>query len=96
MAGSKTHRESSHSSDFQAPEIVLTVRSHIRRLTTVHNSPMPSIDIAHQHLITARAIHTNKVQAGKETVDVLDWSGIVAGTRVAAGLDPFESTVCTF
>jgi len=65
--------------------------SHIRRLTAVHNSPMPSIDIAHQHLITARAIHTSQVQAGKETVDVLDWSGIVAGTRVAAGLDPFES-----
>lgn len=54
---------------------------------------MPSIDIAHQHLITARAIHTSQVQAGKETVGVLDWSGIVAGTRVAAGLDPFESKV---
>ncbi|KAJ7726389.1 NAD-P-binding protein [Mycena metata] len=66
--------------------------SHIRRLTAVHNSPMPSIDIAHQHLITARAIHNSKVQAGKQTVDVLDWSGIVAGTRVAAGLDAFEST----
>ncbi|KAJ7508473.1 NAD-P-binding protein [Mycena galericulata] len=65
--------------------------SHIRRLTAVHNSPMPSIDIAHQHLITARAIHNGNVQAGKETVDVLDWSGIVAGTRVAAGLDPFDS-----
>ncbi|KAJ7084736.1 NAD-P-binding protein [Mycena crocata] len=65
--------------------------SHIRRLTAVHNSPMPSIDIAHQHLITARAIHTSQVQAGKEAVDVLDWSGIVAGTRVAAGLDAFDS-----
>ncbi|KAF7307591.1 NAD(P)-binding protein [Mycena indigotica] len=65
--------------------------SHIRRLTAVHNSPMPAIDIAHQHLITARAIHTGQVQAGKEAVDVLDWSGIVAGARVAAGLDPFES-----
>ncbi|KAJ7665665.1 NAD-P-binding protein [Mycena rosella] len=65
--------------------------SHIRRLTAVHNSPMPTIDIAHQHLITARAIHTSKVQAGKEAVEVLDWSGIVAGTRVAAGLEPFDS-----
>ncbi|KAJ6504190.1 NAD-P-binding protein [Mycena vitilis] len=65
--------------------------SHIRRLTAVYNSPMPSIDIAHQHLVTARAIHTSNVQAGKETVEVLDWSGIVAGTRVAAGLQPFES-----
>ncbi|KAF8204243.1 hypothetical protein K438DRAFT_1964609 [Mycena galopus ATCC 62051] len=33
------------------------------------------------------------VQAGKEAVDVLDWSGIVAGTRVAAGLDAFTSKV---
>jgi len=65
--------------------------SHIRRLTAVHNSPMPSIDIAHQHLITARAIHNSKVQAGTETIDVLDWSGIIAGTRVAAGLDAFDS-----
>ncbi|KAJ6601139.1 NAD-P-binding protein [Mycena vulgaris] len=65
--------------------------SHIRRLTAFHNSPMPSIDIAHQHLITARAIHTSQVQAGKEGVEVLDWSGIVAGTRVAAGLDAFDS-----
>ncbi|KAJ7053919.1 NAD-P-binding protein [Mycena amicta] len=65
--------------------------SHIRRLTAVHNAPMPSIDIAHQHLITARAIHTSQVQTGKDAVGVLDWSGIVAGTRVAAGLAPFES-----
>ncbi|KAJ7747198.1 NAD-P-binding protein [Mycena olivaceomarginata] len=65
--------------------------SHIRRLTAVHNSPMPSIDIAHQHLITARAIHTGHVEAGRDAVEVLDWSGIVAGTRVAAGLDAFES-----
>jgi len=64
--------------------------SHIRRLTAVHNSPMPSIDIAHQHLITARAIHTGQAQAGREMVGVLDWSGIVAGSRVAAGLEPFE------
>ncbi|KAJ7447248.1 NAD-P-binding protein [Mycena latifolia] len=64
--------------------------SHIRRLTAIHNSPMPSIDIAHQHLITARAIHTSKVQAGQDAVQVLDWSGIVAGARVAAGLEPFE------
>ncbi|KAF7330116.1 NAD(P)-binding protein [Mycena sanguinolenta] len=65
--------------------------SHIRRLTAVHNSPMPSIDIAHQHLITARAIHKGQVQAGKEAVEVLDWSGMIAGARVAAGLDPFET-----
>ncbi|KAJ7222861.1 NAD-P-binding protein [Mycena haematopus] len=80
--------------------------SHIRRLTAVHNSPMPSIDIAHQHLITARAIHTAAVQAGihtpnvqaakkaggEDAVEVLDWSGMIAGTRVAAGLDAFGSS----
>ncbi|KAK7063630.1 NAD(P)-binding protein [Favolaschia claudopus] len=66
--------------------------SHIRQLTAVHNSPMPSIDIAHQHLITARAIHTAHAEAGKEAVEVLDWSGIIAGTRVAAGLDPFAES----
>ncbi|KAJ7762325.1 NAD-P-binding protein [Mycena maculata] len=66
--------------------------SHIRRLTAVHNAPMPNIDVAHQHMITARAIHNGMVQAGSETVDVLDWSGMVAGTRVAAGLAPFDSS----
>ncbi|KAJ7597428.1 NAD-P-binding protein [Mycena floridula] len=66
--------------------------SHIRRLTAVHNSPMPAIDIAHQHLITARALHEKNKLQGKEVVETLDWSGLVAGTRVAAGLDGFDST----
>ncbi|KAF7302425.1 NAD(P)-binding protein [Mycena chlorophos] len=65
--------------------------SHIRRLTAVANAPMPGIDIAHQHLITARAIHTGQVQAGEETVKLLDWSGMIGGARVAAGLPPFTS-----
>ncbi|KAF7343190.1 NAD(P)-binding protein [Mycena venus] len=65
--------------------------AHIRRLTAIHNSPMPCIDIAHQHLITARAIHRSKVQLGKETVEVLDWSSLVTGARAAAGLDVFAS-----
>ncbi|KAF4604832.1 hypothetical protein EYR40_003614 [Pleurotus pulmonarius] len=65
--------------------------SHIRRLTAEHNSPMPVIDVAHQHLITARAIHANQVAQGKETFKTLDWSGLVAGPRVAAGLDAFDS-----
>ncbi|KAJ7157295.1 NAD-P-binding protein [Mycena filopes] len=66
--------------------------SHIRRLTAVHGAPMGMIDVAHGHLITARAIHNSKVQSGATpTVDVLDWSGIIAGTRVAAGLEPFDS-----
>ncbi|KAJ7879289.1 NAD-P-binding protein [Mycena olivaceomarginata] len=65
--------------------------SHIRRLTALHNSPMPCTDIAHQHLITARAVHKSKVQSGKETVDVFDWSSLVTGARAAAGLDVFAS-----
>jgi hypothetical protein len=52
---------------------------------------MPVIDVAHQHLLTARALHTAQKAQGKQTVDVLDWSAIVAGTRVAAGLDGFDS-----
>jgi hypothetical protein len=52
---------------------------------------MPAIDIAHQHLLTARAIHTANKQAGKATFETLDWSGVIAGTRVAAGLDGLDS-----
>ncbi|KAG6842439.1 hypothetical protein C0991_007569 [Blastosporella zonata] len=65
--------------------------SHIRRLTAEFNSPMPAIDVAHQHLLTARAIHQSKKQQGKTEFETLDWSGIVAGTRVAAGLDGLDS-----
>lgn len=65
--------------------------THIRRLTAELNCPMPVIDTAHQHLLTARAIHTNHKQEGKAAFDTLDWSGIIAGTRVAAGLDGFDS-----
>ncbi|KAG6845375.1 hypothetical protein H0H87_010484 [Tephrocybe sp. NHM501043] len=65
--------------------------SHIRRLTAEFNSPMPAIDVAHQHLLTARAIHQSKKQEGKAEFETLDWSGIVAGTRVAAGLDGLDS-----
>ncbi|TFK77471.1 NAD-P-binding protein [Pluteus cervinus] len=64
--------------------------SHIRRLTAKHNSPMPVIDIAHQHLITTRAIHSSLHQEGQASHDVLDWSGIVAASRVSAGLDAFD------
>lgn len=52
---------------------------------------MPVIDVAHQHLITARAIHANQAAQGKENFKTLDWSGLVAGPRVAAGLDAFDS-----
>ncbi|KAG6849977.1 hypothetical protein H0H93_002979 [Arthromyces matolae] len=65
--------------------------SHIRRLTAQVNSPMPAIDVAHQHLLTARAIHHSKKHEGKTAFETLDWSGIIAGTRVAAGLDGLDS-----
>ncbi|KAK7465511.1 hypothetical protein VKT23_005485 [Stygiomarasmius scandens] len=65
--------------------------THIRRLTATYDSPMPVIDVAHQHLITARAIHSIQKREGKPVVGTLDWSGIIAGSRVAAGLDPFDS-----
>ena len=64
---------------------------HIRRLTSQHNCPMPVIDIAHQNLLTARAIHESHKSKGKEKFETLDWSALVAGTRVAAGLNGFDS-----
>ncbi|TFK41881.1 hypothetical protein BDQ12DRAFT_645179 [Crucibulum laeve] len=63
---------------------------HIRRLTAKHNYPMPAIDVAHQHLLTTRAIHTRHKSEDKATFDVLDWSSIIAGTRAAAGLDGLD------
>ncbi|EJD54435.1 NAD(P)-binding protein [Auricularia subglabra TFB-10046 SS5] len=66
--------------------------SHIRRLTSAHNCPMPVVDVAHQHLLTARSVHLGKQIRGDPTFEVLDWSALVAGTRMAAGLDPFDIT----
>lgn len=66
--------------------------SHIRRLTGDHNCPMPVIDIAHQHLLTARSVHLGRQLRGDDTFDVLDWSAIIAGSRLAAGLDAFDSS----
>ncbi|KAJ4002250.1 hypothetical protein F5050DRAFT_1802533 [Lentinula boryana] len=65
--------------------------SHIRHLTAKYDAPMPMIDIAHQRLITARAIHTAQKEEGTQSLDVLDWTALIAGSRVAAGLDPFHS-----
>ncbi|KIY73544.1 hypothetical protein CYLTODRAFT_416922 [Cylindrobasidium torrendii FP15055 ss-10] len=64
---------------------------HIRRLTNECNSPMPFVDVAHQRLVTARAVYNSHKIQGKETWESLDWSGIVAGSRVAAGLEAFSS-----
>jgi hypothetical protein len=69
----------------------LPVCSHIHRLTDATNTPMPVIDAAYYHLITARALHTAQKLEGKEQHEVLDWSAMIAGSRVAAGLDPFDS-----
>jgi len=65
--------------------------AHIRRLTSEHNSPMPAIDTAHHHLLTARALHDAQARTGTTSFPVLDWSALIAGTRVAAGLDAFDS-----
>lgn len=71
--------------------------SHIRRLTAEHNSPMPALDTAHHNLLTARALHTAQARTGSTSFPVLDWSALIAGTRVSAGLDAFDSgTVLLF
>lgn len=64
--------------------------THIRALAAAHNSPMPMVDIAHGHLLTARALHA--AQGDDAKFPVLDWSAVAAGSRIAAGLDPFDST----
>lgn len=60
--------------------------SHIRRLTSELNSPMPVVDIAHQHMLTARAGHISKTLEGTSKYKTLDWSALVSGVRVTAGL----------
>ncbi|KAH9854276.1 NAD-P-binding protein [Lenzites betulinus] len=66
--------------------------THIRKLATELDSPMPALDAAHQHMLTARAIYANQARRGHTHFEVLDWSSLVAGTRVAAGLDGFDSS----
>ncbi|GAA5861450.1 hypothetical protein JCM8547_006131 [Rhodosporidiobolus lusitaniae] len=53
--------------------------THIRRLATEHGATMPALDAAHRHLVTAQA------HGGGS----LDWSSLVAGPRIAAGLNPW-------
>jgi len=65
--------------------------SHIRRLTGELNSPMPVIDTVHQHMLTARAIHLSQTRLGKGKEKVLDTGALIAGSRVAAGLDGLDS-----
>ncbi|CAD6565561.1 MAG: hypothetical protein TREMPRED_001528 [Tremellales sp. Tagirdzhanova-0007] len=52
---------------------------NIRYLAESHNVPMPVMDVAHQHMLSARA------HGG----DTMDWTALVAGQRIAAGLQPF-------
>lgn len=62
----------------------------MRRLTAKYNSPMPAIDSAFHHLLSARALDTRLKNEGVSTLEAVDWSSLVAGTRVAAGLDGFD------
>jgi hypothetical protein len=68
-----------------------SLRSHIRRLTGELNSPMPVIDTAHQHMLTARAIHLSQTNLGKSRYKVLDTGALIAASRIAAGLDGLDS-----
>ncbi|GAA5829479.1 hypothetical protein JCM3766R1_001113 [Sporobolomyces carnicolor] len=52
---------------------------HIKRLATEHGATVPALDVAHRHLVTAIA------HGGGD----LDWSSLVAGPRLSAGLSPF-------
>jgi hypothetical protein len=65
------------------PEMTLTLCSHIRQLAESHNVPMPVIDVAHQHMLSARA------HGGDE----MDWTALVGGQRISAGLQPFKGRV---
>lgn len=59
------------------------MRSHIRQLAESNNVPMPTMDVAHQHMLSARA------HGGDE----MDWTALVGGQRIAAGLAPFKGRV---
>jgi hypothetical protein len=57
---------------------------------------MPAIDVAHQHLLTARALHEQRKKEGQAEFQRLDWSGLIAGTRTAAGLSGFDRSKVRF
>ena len=44
---------------------------------------MPVMDVAHQHMLSARA------HGG----DLMDWTALVGGERISAGLAPFAGRV---
>ncbi|KAF8594646.1 NAD(P)-binding protein [Ceratobasidium sp. AG-I] len=57
--------------------------NHILQLSQDSNSPMPIITTARDHMLTARAQE-------KKPFKSLDWSALVSGNRLAAGLDAFD------
>ncbi|OJA12331.1 hypothetical protein AZE42_02771 [Rhizopogon vesiculosus] len=65
--------------------------NHARRLSAELNCPMPAVDNAFRSLIGARAMYQAQGLAGTQRWDVLDWSALIASSRVAAGLNPFDS-----
>ncbi|KAF9515880.1 hypothetical protein BS47DRAFT_1341483 [Hydnum rufescens UP504] len=65
--------------------------SHIRRLALESNTTVPTVDIAHQHLVTARALETSALSPSKPPFEILDWSALVSALRIAAGLPGFDS-----
>ena len=68
-------------------------KSRVMRLLTMQEIlPIHPAHTAHQHLLTARALHESKRVRGEEVFEILDWSSLVAGTRVASGLDGFDSS----
>ncbi|TYJ53496.1 hypothetical protein B9479_005882 [Cryptococcus floricola] len=56
---------------------------NIRQLAESHNVPMPCMDVAQQHMLSARA------HGG----DTMDWTALVGGQRISAGLEPFAGKV---
>ena len=62
--------------------LTLYVR-HVRRLAEDHDVPMPALDVALQHMLSARA------HGGAD----LDWTALVGGQRITAGMPPFSGKV---
>ncbi|KAG8872175.1 hypothetical protein FRB97_007900, partial [Tulasnella sp. 331] len=62
---------------------------HIQRLSAQYDCPVPFLDTTGRHIVTARAL--NAARPEHERHPNLDWSAMVAASRVAAGLDPFNS-----
>ncbi|KAG8995155.1 hypothetical protein FRB94_009372 [Tulasnella sp. JGI-2019a] len=62
---------------------------HIQRLSAEYNCPVPFLDTTGRHIVTARAL--NAARPENERNPNMDWSAMVSASRVAAGLDPFNS-----